>query len=105
MNKPLRRVLLAFLVLAGVNLILADPKLGHAAPGSAAPAQSVTVYLHRTAVLEGSEFTLAEVASLHGADPIRSGELAKLPLGTTPTRPDSRFGARTPQIPEEPPGC
>jgi len=87
MNRTRRRILLTILVLAGLSLTVTDPTAGYAAPGSATPAQAVTVYLHSSALVEGPEYTLGQVASVYGADPARSQELGKLPLGSAPMRP------------------
>lgn len=87
MNKTWRRILLSILVLAGVGLAVTGPTAGYAAPGSAAPTEAVTAYLHTSALIEGPEYTLGQVASVYSSDPARSQALARLPLGPTPVRP------------------
>jgi flagella basal body P-ring formation protein FlgA len=87
MNKTWRRILPAILVLAGLSLSMTDPAAGYAAPGSAAPTEGVTVYLHTSALLEGTEYTLGQVASVYSSDPARSQALGQLPLGPIPARP------------------
>jgi flagella basal body P-ring formation protein FlgA len=87
MNRTWRRILLAILVLAGSSLTMTGPTAGHAAPGSAAPKEAVTVYLHTSALLEGPEYTLGQVASVYSSDPASSQALGQLPLGPTPGRP------------------
>ncbi len=87
MNKTWRRILLAILVLAGLGLAVTDPAAGYAAPGTDTPAEAVTVYLHGSALLEGPEYTLGQVASVYCSDPARSQALAQLPLGPIPVRP------------------
>ena len=87
MNKTWRRILLVILVLAGSSLTVTGPRAGHASPGSAAPKEAVTVYLHTSALLETPEYTLGQVASVYSSDPARSQALGQLPLGPTPLRP------------------
>ncbi|UCF96530.1 MAG: flagellar basal body P-ring formation protein FlgA [Spirochaetaceae bacterium] len=83
MNKSWRRVLLSILVLVGLFLT----KAAIATPGSAVPADSVTVYLRQSAVLDGPEYTLEQVASVFSPDPARAQALRQLPIGATPIRP------------------
>ena len=87
MNKIWRRILLAVPVLVGLSLTVTGLTAGYAAPGLSAPAETVTVYLHAGAVVEGPQYTLGQVASVYGSDPARSQALARLPLGPTPVRP------------------
>ena len=88
MNRIWRRILLAVPVLVGISLAVAGLTAGYAAPGLSAPSsETVTVYLHGSAVVEGLEYTLGQVASVYGSDPARSQALARLPLGPTPARP------------------
>lgn len=87
MNKTWRRILLAVPVLVALSLTVTGPTAGYAAPGLSAPAETVTVYLHAGAVVEGPQYTLGQVASVYGSDPARSQALARLPLGLTPVRP------------------
>lgn len=82
-----REVQLSILVAAVVGFAALGPLTGLAAPGSAAPGESVTVYLHAAARLEGGEYTLGEVASLISSDPSRAESLSRLPLGSIPERP------------------
>jgi len=87
MNKTWRRILLAIAVLGALSLTVTGPTAGYAAPGLSAPSETVTVYLHASAVVEGPQYTLGQVASVYGSDPARSQALARLPLGPTPARP------------------
>jgi flagella basal body P-ring formation protein FlgA len=87
MNKTRYRILLPILVLAGLSLDLTDPAAVNATPGSAAPKAAVTVYLHTNAVLQGSDYTLGQVASVYSSDPSRCEALSQLPMGPTPLRP------------------
>jgi flagella basal body P-ring formation protein FlgA len=87
MNRTWRRILLAILVLAGLSPRAIAPPAGYAAPGSSVPSETVTVYLHASAVIEGPKYTLGQVASVYGSDPTTSQALARLPLGPTPARP------------------
>ena len=82
MNKTWPRVLLTILVVA-----LSSTAFVRAAPGSAAAAEPVTVYLHSAVRLSDSEYTLGQVASVFSADPVRAQALRGLPLGATPIRP------------------
>jgi flagella basal body P-ring formation protein FlgA len=87
MNKTWRRILLSILVLAGSSFTMSGPIAGHAAPGSAVPSEAVTVYLHTSALIEGPQYTLGQIASVYGSDPARSQTLGQLPLGPAPVRP------------------
>jgi len=87
MNRTRSRILLLVLVLAGLSLTVSDPPAVHAAPGSTATTEAVTVYLHPSAVIQGPQFTLAQVASVFSSDPARSQALGRLPLGPAPARP------------------
>ena len=82
-----RGVRLSILVVAVVGFAALGSLTGLAAPGSAAPGESVTVYLHAAARLEGAEYTLGDVASVVSSDPSRAESLSRLPLGATPERP------------------
>jgi len=87
MNRTWRRILLSILVLAGLSLTVGAPTAAHAAPGSAATTETVTVYLHPSAVIEGPQVTLGQVATVYSSDPARSQALGRLPLGPAPARP------------------
>jgi flagella basal body P-ring formation protein FlgA len=86
MNNTRRRILPAIPVLWALSLAVTGPIAGYAAPGLSAPAETVTVYLHASAFVEGPQYTLGQVASVFGSDPERSQALAGLPLGPVPAR-------------------
>lgn len=83
MNKAWRRVLLSILVTAGLCFSIA----GWAAPGYTSAGAAVTVYLHKSALLEDPHYTLGQVASVISSDPAQARLLDQLPLGPIPARP------------------
>jgi flagella basal body P-ring formation protein FlgA len=83
MNKAWRRVLLSILVTVGVCFSIA----GQAIPGYTSTGAPVTVYMHQSALLEGPDYTLGQVASVLSSDPAQARLLDQLPLGPIPARP------------------
>ena len=83
MNKAWRRVLLSILVTVG--LCFSIP--GQASPGYTSTGAAVTVYLHKSALLEDQHYTLGQVASVFSSDPAQARLLDQLPLGPIPARP------------------
>lgn len=83
MNKAWRRVLLSILVSVGMCFSIA----GQASPGYTSAGAPVTVYLHKSALLEDPHYTLGQVASVLSSDPAQARLLDQLPLGPVPARP------------------
>jgi flagella basal body P-ring formation protein FlgA len=83
MNKAWRRVLLSILVTVGLCFSIS----GQASPGYTSTGATVTVYLHKSALLEDPHYTLGQVASVLSSDPAQARFLDQLPLGPIPTRP------------------
>jgi flagella basal body P-ring formation protein FlgA len=87
MKNTGRRALLASLVLAAIGFGVHEPESCHAAPGSAAPAETVVVYLHPSAVIEDPQITLGQIAAVYSADGSRAEALRALPIAPAPVRP------------------
>jgi flagella basal body P-ring formation protein FlgA len=83
MNKAWRRVLLSILVTVGVCFSIA----GQTSSGYISTGAPVTVYLHKSALLEDPHYTLGQVASVLSSDPAQARLLDQLPLGPIPARP------------------
>ncbi len=83
MKKAWRRVLLSILATVGLCFSIS----GQASPGYTSAGAPVTVYLHKSALLEDPRYTLGQVASVISSDPAQARFLDQLPLGPMPARP------------------